>query len=49
VVSRDAQHQLHDTNGVSCANLDMLAGIGDARVAVFIDLDEDGTLDVMVR
>ena len=28
---------------------DALAGITDARVAVFVDLDEDGTLDVMVQ
>jgi integrin alpha FG-GAP repeat containing protein 1 len=26
-----------------------LAGITDARIAVFVDLDEDGTLDVMVQ
>jgi integrin alpha FG-GAP repeat containing protein 1 len=26
-----------------------LAGIADARGAVFVDLDEDGTLDVMVQ
>jgi len=26
-----------------------LSSITDARVAVFVDLDEDGTLDVMVR
>ena len=26
-----------------------LAGITDARGAVFVDLDEDGTLDVMVQ
>jgi hypothetical protein len=29
--------------------VDALAGITDARVAVFVDLDEDGTLDVMVQ
>ncbi|KAH9961067.1 hypothetical protein BC827DRAFT_354011 [Russula dissimulans] len=29
--------------------IDPLAGITDARVAVFVDLDEDGTLDVMVQ
>jgi integrin alpha FG-GAP repeat containing protein 1 len=28
---------------------DALSSITDARVAVFIDLDEDGTLDVMVQ
>jgi len=28
---------------------DALAGIRDARVAIFVDLDEDGTLGVMVR
>ena len=28
---------------------DALTGIRDARVAVFVDLDEDGTLDVMVQ
>ena len=48
VVSQDAQHQVHDTNGVSCANLDVLAEIGNARVAIFVDLDKGGTLDVMV-
>ena len=26
-----------------------LTGITDARIAVFVDLDEDGTLDVMVQ
>ena len=30
-------------------NADALTGITDARVAVFVDLDEDGTLDVMVQ
>lgn len=29
--------------------IDALSSITDARVAVFVDLDEDGTLDVMVR
>ena len=29
--------------------VDALSSITDARVAVFVDLDEDGTLDVMVR
>jgi len=29
--------------------VDPLTGITDARVAVFVDLDEDGTLDVMVQ
>ncbi|KAH9979777.1 hypothetical protein BJV77DRAFT_1048772 [Russula vinacea] len=29
--------------------VDTLSSITDARVAVFVDLDEDGTLDVMVR
>ncbi|KAI9462517.1 hypothetical protein F5148DRAFT_1213282 [Russula earlei] len=29
--------------------VDPLASITDARVAVFVDLDEDGTLDVMVQ
>ena len=29
--------------------VDALAGITDARLAVFVDLDEDGTLDVMVQ
>ena len=29
--------------------VDVLSGIMDARVAVFVDLDEDGTLDIMVR
>jgi integrin alpha FG-GAP repeat containing protein 1 len=28
---------------------DALTGITDARVAVFVDLDEDGTLDVVVQ
>ena len=26
-----------------------LAGVTDARIALFVDLDEDGTLDVMVQ
>lgn len=29
--------------------IDALSTITDARVAVFVDLDEDGTLDIMVR
>lgn len=29
--------------------VDALSSITDARVAVFVDLDEDGTLDIMVR
>jgi len=29
--------------------IDPLAGITDARNAVFVDLDEDGTLDIMVQ
>jgi hypothetical protein len=29
--------------------VEALSSITDARVAVFVDLDEDGTLDVMVR
>ena len=28
---------------------DPLAGVKDARIAVFVDLDEDGTLDIMVQ
>lgn len=29
--------------------VDPLAGITDARIAAFVDLDEDGTLDIMVQ
>ena len=29
--------------------VDALSSITDARVAMFVDLDEDGTLDIMVR
>jgi integrin alpha FG-GAP repeat containing protein 1 len=29
--------------------IDPLAAIKDARIAVFVDLDEDGTLDIMVQ
>jgi integrin alpha FG-GAP repeat containing protein 1 len=29
--------------------VDPLVGIKDARIAVFVDLDEDGTLDIMIQ